>query len=141
VKFVKEVDKIIEVFNHTKNTLIIIGSGPDEVYLKSIAHKNIIFIDWIDDKQEMFKIIAQAKWFINLTKESFGISTVEALLLGVPVFGFNQWGSAELVDEDSWILIGQKDHHTLINKFEEFTSRQRDRQKIIESIKKKLKII
>jgi len=90
VKFVKEVDKIIELFNHTKDPLIIIGSGPDETYLKSIAHKNIIFVDWIDNKKEMFKMIAQAKGFINLTKESFGISTTEALLLGVPVFGYDQ---------------------------------------------------
>jgi glycosyltransferase involved in cell wall biosynthesis len=61
VKFVKEVDKIIELFNHTHDPLIIIGNGPDEVYLKSIAHKNIIFIDRIEDKKEMYAILSQAK--------------------------------------------------------------------------------
>jgi len=61
VKFVKEVDKIIQLFNHTHEPLIIIGSGPDEAYLKSIAQKNIIFVERIDNKEEIYNILAQAK--------------------------------------------------------------------------------
>jgi len=138
VKFVKEVDKIIELFNHTHDPLIIIGSGPDEAYLKSIAHPNIIFVDWTDDKKEIYKILAQSRWFINLTKESFWISTAEALLLGVPVFGYDEGATPELVDEDSWVLVNHKDLHALISKFDEFKSKQRDREKISEHIKSKL---
>lgn len=61
VKFVKEVDKIIEVFNHTHDPLIIIGTGPDQKELKSMAKGNIVFIEWFDNKPEMYKIMAQAK--------------------------------------------------------------------------------
>ncbi|MFZ5341096.1 MAG: hypothetical protein ACOZBL_00540 [Patescibacteria group bacterium] len=37
VKFVKELDKIIELFNSIDEKLLIIGTGPDEIYLKSIS--------------------------------------------------------------------------------------------------------
>lgn len=138
--FVKEVDTIIKLFNHTHDPLIIIGNGPDEIYLKSIAQKNIIFIDRIDGKKEMYTIISQAKGYINLTKESFWLSTAEALLLWVPVFGYNQWATPELVDNDSGILVDSKDIHTLITKFQEFKSKQRDRKAIATNTKKKINI-
>lgn len=86
VSFVREADKIIRLCNELKVPLIVMGSGPDEIYLKSIAGPSIIFIGWIQDIQEKIKIISQAKGLINLTKESYGIGTIEALLLGVPVF-------------------------------------------------------
>jgi hypothetical protein len=37
VRFAKELDLIINVFNRTGDRLVIIGSGPDEQYLRSIA--------------------------------------------------------------------------------------------------------
>lgn len=61
VKFVRETDKIIKVCNEMKVPLIIMGSGPDEKYLKSIAGPNVIFIGWITDEDEKIKIISQAK--------------------------------------------------------------------------------
>lgn len=138
VNFVKETDKIIQLFNQSKDPLLIVGNWPDEIYLKSIANNNIIFIDRIKDEKAKLDILKNAKWFINLTKESFWISTVEALLLGVPVFGYNQWATPELVDKDSWILVDKKDIHTLITKFDEFKNKQRDKETIIKNITKKL---
>ena len=44
VTFVREADKIIKLCNELKVPLIVMGSGPDEVYLKSIAGPSIIFI-------------------------------------------------------------------------------------------------
>ena len=61
VTFVREADKIIKLCNEIKVPLIVMGSGPDEVYLKSIAGPSIIFIGWITDVDEKIKIISQAK--------------------------------------------------------------------------------
>jgi glycosyltransferase involved in cell wall biosynthesis len=61
VNFVREADKIIKLCNEMKVPLIVMGSGPDEVYLKSIAGPSIIFIGWITDVNEKIKIISQAK--------------------------------------------------------------------------------
>ena len=44
VSFVREADKIIRLCNEAKVPLIVMGSGPDEKYLKSIAGPSIIFI-------------------------------------------------------------------------------------------------
>ena len=61
VTFVREADKIITLCNELKVPLIVMGSGPDEVYLKSIAGPSVIFIGWIKDVDEKIKIISQAK--------------------------------------------------------------------------------
>ncbi|HBB03500.1 TPA: hypothetical protein DCZ39_01155 [Patescibacteria group bacterium] len=61
VNFVRETDKIIRLCNEMKIPLIVMGSGPDEAYLKSIAGPSIIFIGWINDSDEKIKIISQAK--------------------------------------------------------------------------------
>jgi hypothetical protein len=44
VSFVREADKIIKLCNEMKVPLIMMGSGPDEKYLKSIAGPTIMFI-------------------------------------------------------------------------------------------------
>lgn len=46
-----------------------IGSGPDEEYLKSIAGENIIFTGWM--KEGLAETIRDSFGLINLTKESF----------------------------------------------------------------------
>ena len=130
VKFVKEVDKIIELFNETKQPLLIMWSGPDELYLKSIAWDNIIFIWRIENPEEKMKIISESKWLINITKESFWICTMEALLCWVPVFWFNDWASVELVDSKSWILVPDKRHETLVSNFKKFSEKEWNRDQI-----------
>ena len=61
VSFVREADKIIKLCNELKVPLIVMGSGPDEKYLKSIAGPSIIFIGRITDVDEKIKIIKNAK--------------------------------------------------------------------------------
>ncbi len=139
VNFVREADKIIHLCNKMKVPLIVMGSGPDEAYLKSIAGPSIIFIGWIKDIDEKIKIISQAKWLINLTKESYGIGTVESLLLGVPVFGYAQWATAELVDEYCGILVENKQHTTLVAWFTKFMNTKRERKMIAKKIREKWK--
>jgi len=117
---VKEVDKIIKLFNKTKQFLIIMWSGPDKKILKEMALDNILFVERIDKTTERIEIIKQAKWFINITKESFGKSTVEALLLWVPVFGYADWASLELVDHKSWVLVKKKTSTELLKEFNKF---------------------
>lgn len=139
VNFVRETDKIIKLCSEFKVPLIVMGSGPDEAYLKSIAGPSIIFIGRINDIDEKIKIISQAKWLINLTKESYGIGTVEAMLLGVPIFWYSQWATAELVDEDCGVLVGNKKHHTLVEGFTKFMSIKRNRNLIAKKIREKRK--
>ena len=85
------------------------------------------------------KIIRNAKWLINLTKESFWMWTAEALLLWVPVIWFNEWWSVELVDKDSWILIDKKSISSLKNAIQTFENKEWNRRQISDTIREKLR--
>ncbi len=128
MKFVKEVDLIIKAFNLIWYPLVIVGSGPDEKELKKTAKENISFTG--RNPPNMIDLIKNAKGAINLTKESFGIGTAECLSLGIPVLGYNQGATPELVDKNSWILIETKTEKEIIHQFKIFITHQRDRNYI-----------
>lgn len=135
VKFVREVDIIINVFNKLKYPLIIIWSWPDQKELEKIAGKNISFL-WRQSPKETAKVLKQAKWMINLTKESLGLSTIESLCLWVPVLWYGKWGSKELINKKTWMLIANKTEDEIIKNFYKFTETQRDREEISKQTRK-----
>lgn len=135
VKFVREIDVIINAFNEIDYQLIIIWSWPDEQELKKIANKNIIFT-WRKTPKESIEIIKYAKWMINLTKESFGLSTAESLCLWVPVLGYDQWATPELVDKKSGILIANKTEKNIVDNFHKFIKTNRNRLEISNNARK-----
>lgn len=136
VRFVKELDKIIDLFNKTWDSLLIIWSWPDEEYLKSIAWPNIIFLGYINmdtdenEREKLIKIWKESRWTINITKESFGIVTALSLALWVPVFWLNDGASPELVDNKSGILINSKNENEIFKNFELFKNTEFDRNYI-----------
>lgn len=113
VKYVREIDKIIHLFNATGDPLLIVGDGPDMAYAQSIAAGNIIFTGQIDVVDEKKKLLARSRGLINISKESFGLVTAEALCSGVPVFGYNGGATPYLVYEESGVLIDDKSAETL----------------------------
>ena len=58
--------------------------------------------------------------------------------MGVPVFGFAEGATAELVDEDCGVLTKSKKLEDLVSDFELFRSKKRDRKLISERIREKL---
>ena len=134
VKFVREIDLIIKAFNKINYPLIIIGSGPDEKELKKLAKKNISFT-W-RNPPNMVEIIKNARWTINLTKESFGLSTAESLCLWIPVLWYNQWATPELINKDAGLLIANKTEKDIINNFSKFIKINRNRKKIADDARK-----
>ena len=81
------------------------------------------FLGNISDVTTKIEIIKKSRGYINLAKESCGLGTMEALLLGVPVFGYNAGGTKEFVEPDMGILVENKNLETLIEQFEEFQVR------------------
>ena len=138
VNFVREVWLIIKACNETKTNLLIIGSWPDEMQLKALAWDTIIFL-WRLPQEESLKIIRNAKWLINLTKESFWMWTAEALLLWVPVIWYAEWWSKELVDKNSGILIDKKNISKLKDAIHTLESKEWNRRLISDNIREKLK--
>ncbi len=140
VKFAKELDKIIQLFSTTWDNLLIIWNWPDKNELIKKSNKNIIFIDFIKNKQKLANIIKKSKWLINITKESFWLATAEALSMWVPVFWYWKWWTLELMwlkneineitKTDFGVLVPNKDINTLKNWFFLFKKTHFDRKKI-----------
>ena len=120
VKFVKEIDRIVKLFNETGDQLLIIGDGPDMAEMKALSHENIHYLGWIQDLDVKTSLLAHSQGIINITKESFGLVTAEAVHLWVPVFGYKQWWSVELVRSGKWVLVESKEHEVLVKEWERF---------------------
>ena len=131
VTFVRELDRIIDLANELKFTLLIMWDGPDRTTLQDRAWSTITFLG-NRIGHEKYELLRHAKWLINLTKESCGIVTMEALALWIPVFGYNAWGTAELVEHwKTGRLVNSKDHQTLLEEFEKFQQIDFERKAII----------
>jgi len=108
VKFVKNLDIIIDAFNKNWKQLIIVWDGPDKEYLKSIAKDNIKFLWYINNKSdEYWNLLEKAKALVNITKESFWIVNYQAYLVNTPIISINWWA----INEIPW-------KKTLIDNFE-----------------------
>lgn len=137
VKFSKQVDIIIKLFNQTGDNLLILWDWPDEIYLKSIAQWNIKFLWHISDIDQKIKITKKARGLINLTKESFGKVTAEALCLWVPVFGINWGATPELIWKNMWLLVDDLNINNLVIQFNKFKQTQFNKKEIKEAFIKK----
>lgn len=121
VRFSKHVDMIIEACNELWVHLAVAWTWPDEEYLRSIAWPSISFAGYISDSNIKYSLLAWAKALINITKESYGIVTAEAVDLWVPVIGYNQWATPSLVWADS-VLLDEQSSVSLIAALEKKTS-------------------
>ena len=94
----KKVDVAIEAFNKLELPLVIVGTGTEEKYLKSIAGKNIHFFGFVSE-EKLAAIYADACGFIFPAIDDFGIAPVEAMTQGVPVLAIRKGGAKEIVKE------------------------------------------
>ncbi|MDD2753457.1 MAG: glycosyltransferase [Candidatus Portnoybacteria bacterium] len=92
----KKVDVAIEAFNKLGLPLVIIGEGPQEEYLRSIAKENISILGWRSDK-ETAEYYKNCYAFVFPGEDDFGIAPVEAMGYGKPVLALNAGGAQETV--------------------------------------------
>lgn len=98
--YYKKIDLAIIAFNNLKKQLLIIGTGKEEKYLKSISRKNIHFItDYLTDEELMF-YYQNCEALIFPGEEDFGLTPVEAMACGKPVIAYYKGGVAESVKEN-----------------------------------------
>lgn len=100
---VKRIDDVVKVFNlvrkKIKSKLVLVGEGPEKSNIEKLArelklYNDIIFTGRIADPTE---ILASADLFLLPSEtESFGLSALEALAMGVPVISSNSGGITEV---------------------------------------------
>lgn len=94
----KKIDLVVKAASSLNLPLIVIGRGVESSYLKSLAGKNVKFIDYVSDDL-LRGYLKRAKALIYPSEEDFGIGMVEAQLHGTPVIAFNKGASKEIIIE------------------------------------------
>ena len=94
----KRIDLAIEAFNRLGLPLIVVGDGPDEGRLRSLAGPTIGFAGRVDDERAA-RLLSSARAVVVTSIEEFGIAAVEAQAAGRPVIAAGDGGALETVVE------------------------------------------
>ena len=92
----KRIDLAIEAFNRLKFPLKVIGSGPEEKKLRSMAQSNVEFLGWLPD-EAIAECYSKCRALIFPGEEDFGIVPLEAMASGRPVIAYGKGGALETV--------------------------------------------
>ncbi len=92
-------------------TLVILGKGPQEAYLKKYASdlglgKSVIFITEKITEADITEMYAACEFFVLASVwEPFGMVLCEAMASGKPVIGTNVGGIPEIIQDESGFLF------------------------------------
>jgi glycosyltransferase involved in cell wall biosynthesis len=95
----KRVDLAIKAFNQLNKKLVIIGSGQNADFLKSIAGPSITFLGNVS-RADVIKYLFKARALVFPGIEDFGITPLEALASGTPVIAYKKGGVLETLNEN-----------------------------------------
>ncbi|MEL7039046.1 MAG: glycosyltransferase [Cyanobacteria bacterium J06592_8] len=87
----KRIDVTIKAFNQLGLPLKIIGSGPEEEFLRSLAAENIEFLGFVCDEQRK-QLMSKARAIIVSALEDYGLVPIEANASGTPVISYGAGG-------------------------------------------------
>jgi len=92
----KKIDLAINLFNKIGKRLVIIGSGAQYEYLKSMAGPTVDLLGRKDDNT-VREYLQNCRGYILPAEEDFGIAPVEAMACGKPVLAYAKGGALETV--------------------------------------------
>ncbi len=92
----KRVDLAVQLFNKLEKRLVIIGSGPQEAYLRGIAGPSVEILGSKSDA-EVATYMKYCRAVIFPGEDDFGIVPVEAMACGKPVLAYGSGGAVETV--------------------------------------------
>jgi len=122
----KRIDIAVEAFNQNGKRLLIIGSGSELEYLKSIALPNIEFLGRapFDRLKEAY---SKCRAFIFPGIEDFGITPLEAQASGTPVIAYGKGGALEtVIDAETGLFFDSQTADALVDAVDRFEGMQLD---------------
>lgn len=133
----KNLEYLIKIFNELNYELGIVGSGPEEEYLKKISNKNIKFYGYVDNKVLPGIYTSYDVFILPSKSEPWGLVVEEALYYGLPVIVSNRVGCrSEIVEKyDLGLTFKLNGNKNLIKKIKELDGKRYN------EIKNKVKII
>lgn len=94
----KRIDLAIKACNQLGKKLVIIGSGHEEAYLRSIAGETIHFLGNLTD-EEIIEYYRGCSAFLFPGREDFGLTVIEAQSFGKPVIAYKAGATLETIIE------------------------------------------
>jgi glycosyltransferase involved in cell wall biosynthesis len=92
----KRVDLAVAAASKLGRRLVVVGSGPEEARLRSLAGPTVELLGWRDDA-EIALLYSRCRALLFPTVEDFGITPLEAMASGRPVIALGQGGALETV--------------------------------------------
>lgn len=92
----KRVDLLIKACNQLQRKLRIVGAGPEEASLRSIAGDTIEFLGHVDSER-LWREYSRCRAFLFAAEEDCGMAPLEAQACGRPVIAYGRGGSCETV--------------------------------------------
>jgi glycosyltransferase involved in cell wall biosynthesis len=99
--------------------LLLIGSGPEEGFLKSLVidlrlADRVKFISWIE-RDELMAKFKEASAFLFPSHEGAGMVVAEALSFGLPVICLDNEGPGQFISNDNGFAIPMGDYDQTVN--------------------------
>src|SRR5262245_29380600 len=92
----KRIDLAVEAANRLGRRLVVVGIGPEQRRLQSLAGTHVEFLGWRDD-DDVAELYANCRALLFPTVEDFGIVPLEAMAAGRPVIALGKGGALETV--------------------------------------------
>lgn len=92
----KRTDVAVDWATRNAESLVVVGSGPDEAYLRARAGGTVTFMSGISDER-LRQLYRSSEALIHPGVEDFGIAPVEAMAAGCPVLARRAGGALETV--------------------------------------------
>ena len=132
----KRIDIVVEAFNQLKYPLVIVGSGSEEIKLRSLAKSNISFTGKVSD-DELIKYYSNSKALVFPQEEDFGLTAVEAQSFGKPVIAYKTGGALDTVVEGkTGLFFNEQNWQTIYYAVKRFEKMKFDSKMIVQNASK-----
>jgi glycosyltransferase involved in cell wall biosynthesis len=127
----KRADLAIEAARHLGFKLNVVGIGPQEAALKSLAAglANVVFHGRLPDEQ-LRGLMSRSRAVLFPAYEDFGIVPVEAMAAGLPVIAYGEGGAGESVTDETGVLLREQSATALVEAIERLEKSEFDDSKL-----------
>jgi 1,2-diacylglycerol 3-alpha-glucosyltransferase len=145
ISFEKRIDRLLESFKlmeKSRTTLVIAGGGPYLDNFRKLAKllglKKVIFTGFVENKAAAYSC---ADVFVSASdSETFGLTYVEAMRMGLPVVAVGRLGAKEIVEDGkNGFLCEPEDRRCFAGALEKLITNQKLRKKMSRSAQEESK--